>query len=124
MAYADIVVNDGASTPVARTFTVISTANGRVVRSDFSTPADALWTLTHAHSTNKRSGVTVKSHLVRFDIGVLDADGVTTHIANARVCMDVPVPIASDQLADHFASLIRNYLTNVVARALLKDSVG
>lgn len=124
MAFADITLNDGAGTPVAHTFTVVANNNGRVIRSDFSAAAETPWTMTMAHTEQKRSGVPVKSHLVRFDIAVLDADGVTVHTANARVCSDVPNPICSDLLADHFAALIRNYATSANFRALLKGSVG
>lgn len=124
MAFADITLNDGAGSPVAHTFTVISNSNGRVVRSDFSAPAETPLTMTMAHTQNTRAGVKVKSHLVRFDIAVLDADGITVHTANVRICADVPNAICSDALADNLAAFTRNYASSANIRALLKDSVG
>lgn len=124
MAYADITLNDGASTPVAHVYTAINQKNGRVLRSDFAAAAETPWTLTMGHNEQTRAGSKVKSHLIRFDITVLDADGITPRTANARICADVPIAIQSDQLADHFAALVRNYATSANFRAFFKDSVG
>mgnify|MGYP001043918020 FL=1 len=124
MALADIILNDGQGTPVAHTFTYISNVNGRTVRTDMAASAETPLIMTHAHQDGKRAGVVVKSHLFRIDKTLLDADGVTAHVANVRVMCDVPVPISSDALADDLAAFIRNWITSANFRAFIKGSVG
>lgn len=124
MALADIILADGQGTPVSHTFTYVGTQNGRVVRSDMAAAAETPLTLTHAHQIGMRNGVKVKSHLLRVDKSVMDADGVTAHAANIRLMADVPVPVISDALADDFAAYIRNWATSANVRAWFKDSVG
>ena len=124
MALADIVLNDGQGTPVAHTFTFVAQASGRVIRSDLSRAPDVPLTLTHGHQTAKKGGANVDSHLLRFDITVLDADGVTPYQANIRLMSDVPVSIYSDSLADDFAAYVRNWATSANVRAWLRKSVG
>jgi hypothetical protein len=80
--------------------------------------------MTHAHSETKKNGVAVKSHLVRFDMGILDADGVNTYSANARVMVDFPTLVYSDAAAKNLAAFIRNYLSESVMVAFCKGSVG
>lgn len=124
MALADITLNDGQGTPVAHTFAYVSAINNRVIRSELAAPAETPRTLTMAHSESKKGGVTVKSHLLRFDVTLLDTDGITPYTANIRVMADVPSRILSDALADDFAAYVRNYLSSANARAWLKGSVG
>lgn len=124
MALADITLNDGQSTPVAHTFTYVSTQNNRVIRSDFAASPETPLTLSMAHSEAKKSGVTVKSHLLRVDKTVLDTDGITPHLTNIRLMADVPNPVLSDELADDLAAYIRNWATGANIRAWLKGSVG
>lgn len=124
MALADITLNDGQGTPVAHTFTFITSQNGKVVRSDLSRSPELPLTMTHGHQSTSKKGVTVDSHLLRFDNAVLDADGVTVHIPNMRVMSDVPVAIYSDGLADDFAAFLRNWATSANVRAWLRKSVG
>lgn len=124
MALADITLNDGAGTPVAHTFAYVSTANNRVVRSDFAASPEAPITLSMAHNEAKKSGVTVKSHLLRIDKVVLDTDGITPHASNIRLMADVPNPVLSDALADDLAAFIRNWATANNIRAWLRGSVG
>lgn len=124
MAFADIVLNDGQVTPVSHTFTVISTANGRVVRSDMAADPEKPLLLTHAHMDKTVGKVKVKSHLLRVDSTLLDADGITPQSANIRLMADVPNAILSDALADDLAAYIRNWATSANVRAWLKGSVG
>lgn len=124
MALEDITLNDGQAVPVAHTFAFVSSANGRVVRSDLSRPAEEPLLMTHAHSKKTVSGKVVKSHLIRIDMTALDSDGVTPYAANIRVMADVPSPILSDAVADDLAAYIRNWATSANVRAWLKDSVG
>lgn len=124
MALADITINDGQGTPVAHTFTYVSTANGRVIRSDFSAPAEAPLMIMHAHNESKRAGTTVKSHLFKVERTILDSDGITPHVANIRLMCDVPNPVLSDAVADDFAAFIRNWASSANIRAWLKGSVG
>lgn len=124
MALADITLNDGQVSPVAHTFTYTSTVNNRVIRSDMAAAPEAPLSMTHAHSEAKKSGVTIRSHLIRFDKTVLDGDGITPHISNIRLMADVPNPVLSDALADDLAAFIRNWATAVNVRAWLKNSVG
>lgn len=124
MALADITVNDGQGTPVAHTFTYVSTQGNRVLRSDMSAPAEEPLMLTLAHQTTKISGAQAKSHLVRFDKTVIDQDTGTTYKANARIVMDIPNAILSDALVDDFSAFVRNYFTEATARLIARDSVG
>lgn len=124
MALADITLNDGEAVPVAHTFTYVGTKDGRIIRSDFSASPETPITLTYGHSASKRNGVWVDSHLARFDWSVLDADGVTVHVANTRSCTDIPRPILSDALSKNLAALKRNWLVEAVFLAFMKGSVG
>lgn len=124
MALADITLADGAASPVSHVFTYVGTQNGRVVRVDMSADAEQPLSLTHGHMSKKVGGKTVQSHLLRVDSTVLDADGVTPHIANIRLMCDVPNPILSDALADNLAAFIRNWATSANVRAWLRGSVG
>lgn len=124
MALADIVLNDGQGTPVAHTFTFVSTVNNRIIRADLSASPEAPLTLTHAHSEDKKGGVIVRRHLLRVDRTVLDSDGITPHMTNIRLMADVPNPVLSDALADDLAAYIRNWATSANVRAWLKGSVG
>lgn len=124
MALADITLADGQASPVNHTFTYVGTQNGRVIRSDFSAPAEAPLMLQHAHNESKRAGVAVKSHLLKVEKTVLDSDGITPHVTNIRVMCDVPNPVLSDALADDLAAYIRNWASSSNVRAWLKGSVG
>lgn len=126
MALGDITLNDGQVTPVAHTFTFMNMPSpGKVLRADMSASPETPVTLTTGHQskTTKSAGV-VDSHLQRFDITKLDADGVTAYNANARLMSDVPRSIYSDALADDFAAYIRNWATSANVRAWLKGSMG
>lgn len=123
MALADIVINDGQSTPVAHTFSFTGTSGNRVIRSDFSANPEVPRSLTIEHREAKKSGATVKSHLYRVDVQALDADSVTTYAANIRLMADVPNPILSDALAADLAAYIRNWATAVNITAWLRGSV-
>lgn len=124
MALADITLNDGQGTPVAHTFTYTGTVNGRVIRNDFSAPAEEPLQMTHAHQTSKRAGVEVKSHLIKFDKTKLDSDGTTPYVADIRIAGDCPAQIYSDALADDFAAYVRNWATSANVRAWFRGSVG
>lgn len=124
MALADITLNDGQGTPVAHTFTYVASKDGRVVRSDLSRSPELPLTLTHGHMTAKKGGITVDSHLLRFDNAILDADGITARQVNIRLMADVPVSVYSDGLADDLAAFIRNWATSANVRAWLRKSVG
>lgn len=124
MALADITLNDGQGTPVAHTFTYVGQQNGRVIRVDMSAAAETPWNLTMGHMAKKVANKNVRSHLIRFDITVLDSDGITPYTANIRVMADIPDPIRSDALADDLAALVRNWATSANVRAWAKDSVG
>lgn len=124
MALANVVLNDGQGTPVAHTFEYTGAgSNGRVIRTDMAANPETPLTMTLAHTERVRNGVKEKSHLVRFDKGILDADGVTLHNANIRVMIDVPNPVQSDALADDLSAFVRNFLSSANARAILKGSV-
>lgn len=125
MALADITLNDGQGTPAAHVFTFIrSDTNGRIVRSELAASPETPLIMTQAHTTNKRSGVSVTSHLFRIDKTVMDADGVTPLTANIRLMADTPIGILSDALADDLAAFIRNWASSANVRAWLKGSVG
>lgn len=124
MALADIIINDGQGTPVAHTFTYVQTQGNRIIRSDMSQTPETPLTLTHAHSETSISGAKAKSHLLRFDKTILDADGVTPYKANVRLCVDIPNAVYTDALADDFAAFVRNWATSVNVRAFLRGSVG
>lgn len=124
MALADITLADGQGTPVNHTFTFVSTANGRVIRSDLAAPPEAPLTLTHAHSEKKSGSVVVKSHLLRIDRVILDSDGITPYQTNIRLMADVPTAVYSDAAADDFAAFIRNWATSANVRAWLRGAVG
>lgn len=124
MALSDITLADGQASPVSHVFTFVSTANGRVIRSDLAASPETPLTLTHAHSERKAGTLKVASHLLRIDKVALDADNVTQIPANIRVMADVPSTIYSDALADDFAAFIRNWATSANVRAWLRGSVG
>lgn len=124
MALSDITLNDGQVSPVAHIFAFISSQGSRVIRAELTAPPEAPLTMTHAHSEKKVNGVVVKSHLLRIDKTVLDADGVTPYPSNIRLMADVPVNIYSDALADDLAAFIRNWATSANVRAWLRGSVG
>lgn len=124
MAFADITLNDGQGTPVAHTFTVISTKDGRVVRSDLAAPPEEPFLMTMAHNQKTVSGQVQKGHLVRWDKTVLDADGVTPHPNNIRIAADIRNAVCTQALAADFAAMIRNWATAENVYALFKDSVG
>lgn len=124
MALADITLNDGASTPAAHVFAYTGTVDGRVIRSVFAAPAEEPELLTIAHTTAKKNGVTEKRHLLRFDITVLDDDGVTPYTGNIRVMADIPNTIYSDDLAKNLGAFVRNYMSEANSIAWMKGSVG
>jgi len=124
MALEDILLDDGASTPVEHTFTYIGTQNGRVIRSDMSAAAEQPLTLSIGHMSKKVGGKTVRSHLTRVDKTVLDTDGITPYTTNIRLMADVHDCVRSDALADDLAAFIRNWASSANVRAWLKDSVG
>lgn len=124
MALSDITLNDGQGTPASHVFTYVGTVNNRVLRADLSAPAEEPLNLAIAHSEKVQGGIKVRSHLLRFDFTILDADGVTPYAANIRVMADVPVKALSDGLADDMAAFVRNYLSSATTRLWLKGSVG
>lgn len=124
MALADITLNDGQGTPVAHVFTYTGTVNGRVVRADMAASPETPLTLTFAHQAVKRDGVAYKSHLLRIDKTLQDADNITAYANNIRLMADVADKVLSDALADDLAAFIRNWATSVNVRAWLKGSVG
>lgn len=123
MALSDITLADGQGTPQNHTFTYISNVGNRVIRADFSRPAEEPMQLSFAHTSSKKGGVQIDSHLARIDITELDADGVTTYQANIRVMADMPARILSDALADDMAAFVRNLFTSARTRAWLKGGV-
>jgi len=124
MALADITLNDGQASPVAHTFTYITTENGRVVRKEMAQSAETPWLHTIAHKKSKINGVNVDSHLERFDFTFLDADGVTPRYINIRVCADVDPLIYTDARAKDAAAFVRNRFAEAVGIAFMKGSVG
>jgi len=124
MALADIILNDGQGTPVAHTFTFVSSVNNRIIRADLAAGPEVPLTLTHAHSEDKKGGVTVRRHLLRLDRTVLDTDGITPHQVNIRLMSDVPNAVLTDALADDCAAYIRNWATAANVRAWFRGSVG
>lgn len=124
MALADFTLNDGLGTPVAHTFTYTATINGKIYRADMSAAPEAPWVMIMGHQEKKSGDSMVDSHLVRFDLTVLDADGITPYPNNVRICADVSRKVRSDQLADHMAALVREYASSAHFRLLLKGSVG
>lgn len=124
MALADFTLNDGQGSPVAHTFTYTATINGKVYRSDMAAAPEAPWVMIMGHQEKTIGGSMVDSHLVRFDITVLDTDGITPFANNIRICADVARKVRSDALADNMAALVRNYATSANLRLLLKGSVG
>lgn len=123
MALADITIADGLTVPVNHTFVYIDQTNGRVRRSNFGANPETPEYLTIAHQDNKRNGIPIGSHLWRFDSSALDADGITLLPFNCRIAADFPMAIYTDDRADIFAGLLRNWATNANIRAWLKRSV-
>lgn len=123
MALNDITLADGQGTPVNHTFTYVSNVGNRVVRSDLNQTAETPLTLSVAHSSSKKNGVQVDSHLARVDLTILDSDGVTPFGVNIRVMADIPAKVASNALADDLAAYIRNFLTSARARTWIKGGV-
>lgn len=123
MALGDITINDGQGTPVAHTFVYVATNGGKVVRRDMSAATETPLQMIVGHADSKKGSVEFQSHLVRFDIAILDADGVTVYPSNVRVMVDVPKKVASDALADDCAAYIRNFLSSANMRLLFKGSV-
>lgn len=123
MALADVTLADGQSTPVNHVFAFVSALDGRVVRSELAAPAEEPKILTIGHREAKRSGVTIRSHLVRWDWTLLDTDGITPFTSNIRINVDVPNPILSDALAKNLAAMVRNFVTEANLIAIVKNSV-
>jgi hypothetical protein len=123
MALADITLADGQTSPVNHTFAYVGTVNNRIVRTELAAAPEEPISLTIAHSTGTKKGVTFRSHLLRVDTTILDTDEVTPHQANIRLMADVPNPVLTDALADDLAAYIRNWATSANVRAWLKMSV-
>lgn len=123
MALADITIADGQSTPVNHTFAYVSSLDGKVIRSELAAPAEEPKTLTIGHREAKKSGVTTRSHMVRWDWTVLDDDNITPYIANIRMMFDIPNAVLSDGLAADLAAMVRNFCTGANIQALAKNSV-
>lgn len=123
MALADITLADGQAVPVSHVFTYIQTSGNRVIRTDFTAPAEEPLILTMAHQDTKISGFPGKSHLWRMDKSKLDADGVTVHKANFRFMLDLPNAILADALLKDFAAFGRNALTEAFILAFGRGSV-
>lgn len=123
MALADIIVNDGASTPVAHTFTYITTQSGRVVRNDNSAAVNLPLTMTISHGERMLKGKKVKTHMVRFDQITIDADGVEWP-NSSRIVFEISDPTFTDALIDNLAAFQRNYNSSANARLLARGSVG
>lgn len=124
MALSDISVADGKVSPVTHVFTYIGTTGNKCVRKDMAQAAETPWTLSIAHSTSMKNGKPVASHLTRFDVVLLDADGVTPLSCNIRVMADIPTAVVSDALADDLSALVRNWLSSANARTWVKGSIG
>lgn len=123
MALADITLADGLAVPVNHTFTYIDTTNGRVRRANLAVSPEVPEYMTIGHQENTRNGIKMDSHLMRFDLTALDADGITPLPFNGRLAFDMARSIYSDDRADILAGLIRNFATNANIRALLRRSV-
>lgn len=124
MALADITLADGQGSPVNHTFAFVAQNGPRVIRSELAAPMEEPILLTMSHGQRVAGGKTIKNHLFRIDVTVLDADGVTPYTANIRLAADVPSPIFSDALAADLAAYIRNWATANNVSAWLKGSVG
>lgn len=124
MALADITLADGQGTPVNHTFAYISSSLDRVIRSELAASAEESNLLTMGHRPMKIGGYAGKSHLARFDLTRLDADGVTQHTANIRVMMDIPDKILSDDLVKDMAAFVRNLFTSAFTTAFARGSSG
>lgn len=124
MALADITLADGQASPVNHVFTYVATQGARVIRAELAAPPEQPQTFVMAHSEATRKGVKVKSHLARFDLTVLDSDGVTPHEVNIRVMADIPNAVLSDALVDNLSAFVRNWLSSANTRAWARGSVG
>lgn len=124
MALADLTINDGQGTPIAHVFTYIGTdQQGRILRKDFARSTDLPLTMVVGHKKSTAKGISVDSHLVRFDDARMDADGVTVRFGNCRIMIDCDPDIASDAIAADYAAFIRNFATEANIKLLMKGSV-
>lgn len=124
MALADITLADSKASPESHVFSYVTTENGQVIRKNLAKAPDLPETLVLAHRKVKVGGVLVDSHLWKLTLSALDADGVTTRYASARVIWDIDPKIYSDALVEDLATMTLNALTETFVKAVTKGSVG
>jgi hypothetical protein len=82
------LAGDGGST---RNYGLRTVVDGKSVRANASAPAAEPETLTIAHSTTKRLGITYDRHLVRADLGKTSVSSPGTPVsASVQVVVEVP----------------------------------
>jgi hypothetical protein len=123
-AAANIVINDGASTPVAHTF-VPARKNGQVVEYEERSTAfnpQGFYTLAISQSDSKGASPVIRTKVtLAVPVQVLDSStGLYTYPAVSRISLEVLLPKSATSTV---RSDISAYLQNLCAHATIVDLV-
>jgi len=118
---ADITINDGLATPVARTFTVVKASPELTVFKDKRLAKIAYWPeLTLSADLPSTTAKAQKAEL-RMRKPVVDAvTGLVTDTGMVRVTFDIPVSMAQAEIDDLYAFAV-NSLSNALIKGAVKD---
>jgi hypothetical protein len=113
------LVGDSAST---RDYKLRSIVAGNSERGNASAPANELENLSIKHSRSVKNGVVVKRHLVRLDLGKVNATTQVLHTAGVYAVLEVPTDssITSTMIKDMVTQL-KNFLTAGNVSALINE---
>lgn len=125
MSYAAITLTDSKATPVDHIFDFVVTQNNKVIRRNHSAPMEEPETLTMAHSTLKKGGHDLTSHMVRLDLVALDADGVTPRNAvSIRQVIEIDPRVYTDALLEDAVTMMADYCTEANMKLLVRGASG
>lgn len=123
MALDDITLTDSESTPVEHTMVYVAQQAQKVLRADLEAGTETPIVLTIGHQSRKVSQKVLRSHLVRIDWTLLDADGVTPYANNLRLMCEIYDPVLSDALVDNLTACMSSFMTEANMRLLARGSV-
>lgn len=118
---ADISVNDGLATPVARTFTVVRASPELTVWKDKRLSKPAYWPELSLMADLPASSAKVRKTDFRCRKPVVDAiTGLVTDTGSLRLIGDIPMSMTQAEVDDLVAFFV-NGLSNALIKGAVKD---
>lgn len=118
---ADITINDGLATPVARVFKCVKASPELTVWKDRRKAKMNYWPEVSLSADLPNSKATVRKDEVRTSVPVVDAiSGLVTGVIRLRTAADIPLVALQADIDDAYAFHL-NAQSNALVKAAIKD---